>query len=131
MTLKKTTDTDAPKKVSQTVRMVVNVKGMRLGRAASQIAALLMAKNSRTFVKHLTADVAVVVENVNLLDIPDARLNTKTYARYSGYPGGLRQEKMTHLIDKKGMSEVLFEAVSRMLPRNKLRTPRLKNVSFK
>lgn len=112
----------------ETIEQVVDVKGMKLGRAASKIAAMLLGKNLRTFTKHLTADVKVVVQNVDMLDIPTSKMITKTYARYSGYPGGLRQEKMSDLIAKKGTKAVLSEAVSRMLPRNTLRTPRMKNL---
>jgi large subunit ribosomal protein L13 len=113
-----------------TIEQVVDVKGQKVGRVASQIAALLLGKNSRTFTKHLTADVRVVVQNVDSLDIPANRLAEKKYARYSGYPGGLRMQSVENLIEKKGKSEVLREAVSRMLPRNTLRTPRMKNLTF-
>lgn len=112
----------------ETLEQIVDVKGMKLGRAASKIASMLLGKNLRTFTKHLTADIKVVVQNADLLDIPTSKLITKTYARYSGYPGGLRQEKMQDLVAKKGNKAVLSEAVSRMLPRNKLRTPRMKNL---
>jgi large subunit ribosomal protein L13 len=114
----------------ETIEQIVDVKGMKIGRAASKIASMLLGKNLRTFTKHLTADVKVVVQNVDSLDIPHAKMVTKTYARYSGYPGGLRQEKMKDLVAKKGNKAVLSEAVSRMLPRNTLRTPRMKNLIF-
>lgn len=108
----------------------VDVSNMRIGRAASKIAALLLAKDAVTFSKQSVADVKVVVENVNNLSIPDARLS-KTYARYSGYPGGLRTPSMKNIIEKFGPKNVLAEAVSRMLPRNSLRSKRLKNLIIK
>lgn len=125
--MNKTTKVTSAEK-APTIEQTVDVSGMKLGRAASKIASMLLGKNLRTFTKHLTADVKVVVQNVDKLDIAPAKMVTKTYARYSGYPGGLRQEKMKDLVAKKGNKAVLSEAVSRMLPRNKLRTPRMKNL---
>lgn len=110
------------------IEHTVDVAGMKLGRAATKIAALILGKHLRTFAKHTAAPVKVVVVNAAKLDIPSSKLVTKTYARYSGYPGGLRQEKMSDIVAKKGTSAVLSEAVSRMLPRNKLRSPRMKNL---
>ena len=48
--------------------------------------------------------------------------------RYTGYPGGLRKMSMQKLIDKKGFSEVFKKAVYGMLPNNRLRAPRMKNL---
>ncbi|MDQ5969127.1 MAG: large subunit ribosomal protein, partial [Patescibacteria group bacterium] len=50
------------------------------------------------------------------------------YSRYSGYPGGLRQPTMEQVIAKKGYSELFREAVSGMLPKNKLRAKMMKNL---
>jgi large subunit ribosomal protein L13 len=100
----------------------VDVTNMRVGRAASKIAALLLAKDSVHFSKQEVANVTV--------NVTDAR-HSKTYAKYSGYPGGLRTPSVKNIIDKFGTEKVLFEAVSRMMPRNSLRTKRLKNLIIK
>jgi large subunit ribosomal protein L13 len=132
--MKKDSETQNTKKASEVharVEYIVDVSGMKLGRAASKIAALAMGKSTRTFVKNQAAAVSVVICNVNELSVSLEKRTTKTYARFSGYPGGLRLEKMDHLIAKKGMQAVLMEAVTRMIPRNSLRSARLKNISFK
>lgn len=108
----------------------VDVKNMRIGRAASKIAALLLAKDSVHFSKEKVAQVTVTILNINELSIPDAR-TSKTYARYSGYPGGLRKPTLKQITEKFGNKAILTEAVSRMLPRNTLRTKRLKNLIIK
>jgi large subunit ribosomal protein L13 len=113
---------------SKTQEIKVNVSGMRVGRAATQIAALLLGKNRVDCEKREVADVKVIVENVSELSIPDAKKITKKYNDYSGYPGGLRQTAMKRIIEKFGEQDVLREAVLRMLPRNTLRTKRIKNL---
>jgi len=60
--------------------------------------------------------------------IHDRKRATKTYSRYSGYPGGLKQPTMADVIAKKGYGEIFREAVSGMLPKNKLRARMLKNL---
>ena len=52
----------------------------------------------------------------------------KTYVHYTGYPGGLRTTTMKSLIEKKGIQEVLRKAVYGMIPHNKLRRERMKNL---
>lgn len=118
-------------KTQETKNHVVDVKGMRLGRAASKIASLLLGKDRVDAEKRIVAPVTVTVENVSELDIPDAREGTKQYVKYSGYPGGLRHISMRRMIEKFGHDEVLKTAVSRMLPRNTLRTKRMKNLIIK
>jgi len=54
----------------------------------------------------------------------------KTYSRYSGYPGGLKQPTMKMVVAKKGYSELFKEAVSGMLPKNKLRSKMMKNLKI-
>jgi large subunit ribosomal protein L13 len=118
-------------KTSNKTQLTVDVKGMRLGRAASHIASLLLGKDRVDAEKRVVAPVTVTIENVKELDIPDARSGTKQYAKYSGYPGGLRYISMRRMIEKFGHDEVLRTAVSRMLPRNTLRTTRMKNLIIK
>jgi large subunit ribosomal protein L13 len=118
------------KTTEKTITHTVDVTDMRIGRAASKIAALLLAKDQVTFTKERVADVQVIVENVDKVSIPDAR-HSKTYAKYSGYPGGLRTPSVKNILEKFGARKILSEAVSRMLPRNTLRSKRLKNLIIK
>ncbi|MFZ2594040.1 MAG: uL13 family ribosomal protein [Minisyncoccia bacterium] len=106
----------------------IDVTGMRIGRAASKIASILLGKESVDAVKNVAYPVTVTIENVDKLDIPDSRVGTKQYVKYSGYPGGLRHISMRRVIEKFGHSEVLKAAVSKMVPRNSLHTRRMKNL---
>lgn len=106
----------------------VDVTGKRLGRIASEIATILMGKNSVDFAPNKVANVKVKVSGVDAMDISDKRREGTTYKRYSGYPGGQSVEPMEKVIEKKGYSEVLKIAVEGMIPRNKLRKNRMKNL---
>lgn len=107
---------------------VINASGKRLGRVATQVATLLMGKHRADAVKNTVPPVEVKVENASKLLISERKLEDTLYTRYTGYPGGLRQVSMQKLIDKKGFSEVFRKAVYGMLPSNRLRAKRMKNL---
>lgn len=99
-----------------------------LGRVASEAAHALLGKKSVHFVKNQALPMQVVVENASKLHLPERRTKGTVYTRYTGYPGGLRKMRMDEMITKKGIAAVVRKTVDGMLPRNKLRTPRMKNL---
>ncbi len=109
----------------------LDAKGKRLGRFATEIAVLLMGKNLPDFSRNAVSKVKVVVENASLLDIDPKKLESKVYQSYSGYPGGRKEVKMSKLIEDKGVSAAIMNAVYGMLPKNKLRSEMIKNLEIK
>jgi len=107
----------------------IDAKGKTLGRTASAVAKLLMGKDKATFERHMVTGSKVNLINVSQAKIARAKLDTKTYNRYSGYRGGLTREKMSALITRKGYGEIFKLAVYGMIPANKLRTEIMKNLT--
>jgi large subunit ribosomal protein L13 len=107
--------------------ITIDATGKRLGRVATTVAATLMGKDATDFAKHKASDVTVTVANVSKLDIPEKKKG-ETYATFSGYPGGLKKETLDHLGNRRGYAEVLRRTVAGMIPNNKLKKPRLKNL---
>ncbi len=106
----------------------INTESKKLGRLASEIAHILLGKDSTDFAKNKVSDVKVYVENLSAMDISEKKINKKEYQRYSGYPGGRKVKFMKDVVAKKGLKDVLQKAVYNMLPNNKLRKPRMKNL---
>lgn len=102
-----------------------------LGRVCSEAASVLLGKKSVHFAKNQAIPTTVIVENASKLHITDRRAKGKVYTHYTGYPGGLRSMSMDVMIDKKGIAEVVKKTVDGMIPRNKLRKPRMKNLVVK
>ena len=102
-----------------------------LGRVASEAASALLGKKSVHFAKNQAIPTTVIVENASKLHITERRSKGKVYTRYTGYPDGLREVRMDVMIDKKGIAEVLKKTIDGMIPRNKLRAPRMKNLVVK
>ena len=99
-----------------------------LGRVCSEAAHALLGKRSTHFTKNMALPVTVVIKNASKLHLPSRRTQGKVYTRYTGYPGGQREVRMDVMIDKKGIAEVVKKTVDGMIPRNRLRTPRMKNL---
>lgn len=99
-----------------------------LGRVCSEAASALLGKKSVHFAKNQALPIKVTVMNAGKMHLPKRRVEGKVYTRYTGYPGGLYKMTMAEMIAKKGIGEVVKKTVDGMIPRNKLRAPRMKNL---
>lgn len=106
----------------------IDATGKKIGRLASQIAHLLMGKNLVTYTKNNVANVKVEISNASKMSVSENKMLNKTYKRFSGYPGGLKELEMEKLVAKKGYSEFIRLAVNRMIPQNKLKAKLVKNL---
>lgn len=106
---------------------IIDATGKRLGRVATEAASVLIGKDSVEFAKNVVAEVTVTIANVSKLDITEKR-GTMEFQTYSGHPGGRKVETLAHLAGRRGMDEVVRRVVSGMIPKNKLHTPRMKNL---
>ncbi len=109
----------------------IDATNRTLGRVASEAAHALMGKRSTLFVKNEALPVKVTIENASKLHLPDRRIKGKIYTRYTGYPGGFFKTTMKEMIERKGVSAVVIKTVDGMIPRNKLRKLRMKNLTVK
>ncbi|MDP9270826.1 MAG: 50S ribosomal protein L13 [Chloroflexota bacterium] len=98
---------------------VVDATGQTLGRLATRIATLLEGKHKPTYSPHLDTGDHVVVINARSIRVTGTKLVDKAYFRHSNYPGGLKEERLGALLERK--PELVIErAVKGMLPQNKL-----------
>ena len=98
---------------------VVDAEGKTLGRLATQIADALRGKRKPDYTPHCDTGDFVVVINAEKIAVTGDKLQSKTYYRHSGYPGGLKSRTLQEMLDKKP-EDVIRLAVKGMLPRNKL-----------
>jgi large subunit ribosomal protein L13 len=108
----------------------IDATNKSLGRLAAEVAALLNAKNSVTFVKNAVADMKVTVTNASKIKVTGNKMKESVHKSYSGYPGGLKEMPLQYVVEKKGYSELLTHAVRGMLPKNRLQEIRMKNLKI-
>ena len=99
--------------------LLVDLKGLTVGRAASQIANILRGKHKVTFTPHLDVGDFVVCINAEKVVLTGTKLDDKLYRFNSGFPGGLKSCTARVMLGKKP-EELIKIAVRRMLPRSPL-----------
>ena len=109
-------------------KVSIDATGKRVGRLASEIANILNGKDQPDYAPHIAPIVLVEVNNASSLEVSNKKKDGKVYTRYTGFFAGLRKTSMRRMIERKGYSEVLRKAVYGMLPSNKLRDVKLKNL---
>ncbi|CDO56935.1 hypothetical protein DV495_002167 [Geotrichum candidum] len=99
-----------------------------LGRVASAIAMTLMGKHKPIYNPAVDSGDYVVVSNCHFLNVTGKKMDQKLYRRHSGRPGNLHEVLMKDLLANKGGSAILRQAVSKMLPKNRLRKFRMERL---
>ncbi len=98
---------------------VVDVDGLTLGRAATQIAHLLRGKHKPTFTPHVDCGDFVVVVNAAKVRFTGKKLTGKLYHRHTQFPGGIVSLSAEKILAKKP-TEPITRAVRGMLPKGPL-----------
>lgn len=118
-----------PTKKSDIVRSwhLYDVKDKILGRVVTDITTCLSGKRKPYYVKYLDCGDYVVVINAKHVKVSGKKTDDKMYARYSGYPGGLKKDSFKNLLANKP-ERIIHHAVSGMLPANKIKNLLLKRL---
>jgi large subunit ribosomal protein L13 len=108
---------------------VIDAADQVVGRLAVQIATILRGKHRPEYTPHVDTGEYVIVVNAAKVRFTGKKLQSKTYAAYSHYPGGLkvipaRDVLATH------PERIIEEAVKRMVPRNKLGRQQMKKLKI-
>ncbi|HRZ87072.1 MAG TPA: 50S ribosomal protein L13 [bacterium] len=106
---------------------VVDASQYPLGRMSTRVADILRGKHKAMYTPHMDTGDFVVVINASKVVLTGKKATTKEYKHYTGFPGGLRYESFETMI-KKNPEKVVFLAVKRMLPDNKLSDKVLKKL---
>mgnify|MGYP001589301190 CR=1 FL=1 len=110
-------------------RITVDANGKILGRLASEIALKLMGKHRVDFKPNMIAPVKITVVGIAGMRTTGKKITDKKYYHHSGYPGALTYKTLGERLSKEP-HKVLLDAVSRMLPKNRLRARLIKNVTI-
>jgi len=98
---------------------VIDATDMVVGRLAAQIAPILMGKHRPTYTPHIDTGDFVIVTNVDKVVFTGNKWQQKSYQRYSGHPGGQKDEVAWKLFQRRP-ERILQLAVQRMMPKNKI-----------
>lgn len=106
---------------------LIDAKDVILGKLAVKVSVLLMGKNKSIYTPNINTGDKIVIINAEKVAHTGAKGINKIYYRHTGFPGGLKSQTLDELTVKKP-DQVIRNAVSGMLPKNKLRKVRMANL---
>lgn len=115
------------KETAQKEWVTVDATGQKLGRLCSEVAKLLRGKYKPSFTPHVDCGDNVIILNADKIELTGNKWNDRVYLRYTGYPGGQREQTPAELM-KKGPDRLFRKVVKGMLPKNKLGDALLNNL---
>jgi len=80
---------------------VVDASGKTLGRLATKAADVLSGKLNPKYVPYIDMGDHVIVINAEKIVLTGLKSQQKLYRRYTGFPGGLREESFTRLLNRR------------------------------
>ncbi len=98
---------------------IVDADGQSLGRISTVIARRLMGKDKAVYTAHIDTGDFVVVINSEKVSVHQNKMDSKTYRKWSGFPGGLRVRTLRQE-QLKNPNTIITESIRRMLPKTML-----------
>lgn len=98
---------------------VIDASGQTLGRLATHAASVLSGKLNPRYTPYLDMGDHVVVINAEKIVLTGLKADKKLYRRYTGFPGGLREESFVSLLARRPEA-IIEQAIKGMLPKSKL-----------
>ena len=97
--------------------VLIDAKGLVVGRLASIIAMHLRGKHLPSYTPHVDCGDYVVVVNADKVVFTGNKMEGKTYYWHTGYPGGVKERSPAKILGGRFPERVLQKAVERMLPK--------------
>jgi large subunit ribosomal protein L13 len=100
--------------------VLIDAKGLVVGRLASVIAMRLRGKHKPTYTPHLDCGDNVIVINADKVVFTGRKRDQKVYYHHTGHPGGIKERTAKYILDGRFPERVVEKAVERMVPRGPL-----------
>jgi large subunit ribosomal protein L13 len=108
--------------------IVIDAKGLVVGRLASIVAMRLRGKHKPTFTPHVDDGDNVIIINAAMVVLTGKKRDQKIYHHHTGYIGGIKDRTARSILEGKFPERIVEKAVERMLPRGPLARRQLGNL---
>jgi large subunit ribosomal protein L13 len=108
--------------------VMIDAKGLVVGRLATIVAMRLRGKHKPTYTPHVDCGDNVIVVNADKVVLTGRKLQQKVYYHHTGYPGGIKERSAKAIMEGRFPQRVVEKAVERMLPRGPLGRQQLSNL---
>jgi len=108
--------------------VMIDAKGLVVGRLASIVALRLRGKHKPTFTPHVDMGDNVIVINADKVVLTGRKLERKVYHHHTGFIGGIKERTARSIMEGRFPERIVEKAVERMLPRGPLGRQQLSNL---
>lgn len=108
--------------------LLIDAKGLVVGRLASIIAMRLRGKHKATFTPHIDCGDNIIVINAEKVVLTGRKRDQKMYYHHTGYIGGIKERSAKFILEGRFPERIVEKAVERMLPRGPLGRQQLGNL---
>lgn len=100
---------------------VIDCTDKIIGRVSSEVSKILQGKNKPDYAPNLNnGDQVILINTSKIKWTGNNKGKAKLYRKHSGYQGGLTERNLEWMMNK-NPNAVIYNSVSRMLPKNKMR----------
>ena len=100
--------------------VVIDAKGLVVGRLASIVAMRLRGKHKASYTPHVDDGDSVVVINAAKVVLTGRKREKKVYHHHTGFIGGIKERTARSILEGKFPERIIEKAVERMLPEGPL-----------
>ena len=108
--------------------VLIDAKGLVVGRLATIVAMRLRGKHLPTYTPHVDCGDNVIIINAQHAVLTGRKREQKTYYKHTGYVGHVKERTARQILEGKHPERVIEKAVERMVPRGPLGRRVMKNL---
>src|SRR6185369_2678718 len=108
--------------------VLIDAKGLVVGRLASIVALRLRGKHKPTYTPHVDDGDNVIIVNAEKIVLTGRKREKKVYRHHTGYIGGIKERTAKYILESRFPERVVEKAIERMLPRGPLGRVQLGNL---
>ena len=100
--------------------VLIDAKGLVVGRLASIVALRLRGKHKPSYTPHVDDGDNVIIVNAEKVVLTGRKRENKVYHHHTGYIGGIKERTAKYILEGRFPERVVEKAVQRMLPHGPL-----------
>jgi large subunit ribosomal protein L13 len=108
--------------------LIIDAKGLVVGRLATLVAMRLRGKHKPTYTPHVDDGDNVIVINAAQAVLTGKKREKKVYYHHTGHIGGIKERTAKSILEGRFPERVVEKAIERMLPRGPLARQQLSNL---
>lgn len=108
--------------------VLIDAKGLVVGRLATLVAMRLRGKHRPTYTPHVDDGDNVIIINAAKVVLTGRKRENKVYYHHTGFIGGIKERTAKAILEGRFPERVVEKAIERMLPRGPLGRKQLGNL---